>query len=143
MGLLSSPIKKFDSIDALFEDNFYIFLKGYFQTNFSIPELLEQDNLIETLLKGFYLQITGEAPNSVLKKFREVLEKSGESGSIKFISSLLMKSAFLKLKLKSPSMIEKFYDKIGIKDILNECPTLLDLLEQASLLPEVQELKHN
>jgi len=46
-----------------------------------------------------------------------------------------MKNVFLNLKFKSPSSIEKFYSKIGIKDILQECPNLSDLLEQISLVP--------
>ena len=59
MNLFSAPVNKFDSVDALFDDSFYIFLKATFQTNFNIEELLEQDCLIETLLKGFYLSVTG------------------------------------------------------------------------------------
>jgi hypothetical protein len=52
-----------------------------------------------------------------------------------------MKNAFIKLRLKSPTQIEKFFEKIGIKSILNECPNLSDLLEQLSLVPEIQEMK--
>jgi hypothetical protein len=52
-----------------------------------------------------------------------------------------MKNVKLNLKFKSPSSIEKFYSKIGIQDILQECPNLADILEQISLVPEVQEIK--
>ena len=52
-----------------------------------------------------------------------------------------MKNAILNLKFKSPSSIEKFYSKIGIHDILRECLNLTDLLEQMSLVPEIQEVK--
>ena len=101
---------KFDSIDALFDESFYFYLKGSFSTNFSIDDLLEGSNLIETLLKGFYLNISGEAPNCVIKKYRELLEASGKAeGSMKFVLSVLMKNAFIKLKLKSPSQMEKFF----------------------------------
>ena len=54
-----------------------------------------------------------------------------------------MKNAFIKLKLNSPAQIDKFFDKIGIKGILNECPNLSDILEQISLVPELQEMKFN
>lgn len=77
-----------------------------------------------------------------MKKYREMLEASGKAdGSMKFLLSVLMKNMNISLKLKSPSMAEKFFEKIGIKDILNECPNLADLLEQFSLMPELQECK--
>ena len=142
LQLLAEPLAKFDSTNALFDESFYFYLKGSFSTNFSIDDLLDGSNLIETLLKGFYLHISGEAPNCVIKKYRELLEASGKvDGSMKFVLSVLMKNAFIKLKLKSPSQMEKFFEKLGIKEILKECPNLSDLLEQLALVPEVQEMK--
>ena len=84
-------------------------------------------------MKGFYLNVSGEAPNCVMKKFREMVEARAESdagseGAMKFLTSILMKNAFFSLKLKSPAMVKKFYEKLGIKDILLECPTLSDIL---------------
>lgn len=73
MEIVSGPTEQFDAIDSLFDENFYIFLKICFETNFSINDLLEKDNIIETLLKGFDLNISGEAPNSVMKKYRQLV----------------------------------------------------------------------
>ena len=96
------------------------------------------------LSKGFYFNLSGEAPNTVITKYRELMEKSGPADtSMQFALSLLMKNAFIKLKLKSPAQVEKFFEKIGIKGILNECPNLSDILEQISLVPEFQEMKFN
>lgn len=139
MALFEGPTSQFDTIDSLFDEKFYIYAKIIFETNFSIDDLLEKDNIVETVLKGFSFSINGEAPNCVMKKYRELVESSGKSeGSLKFLLSLLMKNVFLNLKFKSPSSIEKFYSKIGIQDILKECPNLADLLEQFSLIPEIQ-----
>lgn len=55
--------------------------------------------------------------------------------------SLLLRSLKLRLKLRSPEQIEKFFQKLGIKELLTECPTLGDLLEQLAMFPEVAELK--
>jgi len=70
MSLFEGPTTQFDKIDSLFEDSFYIYSNIHFETNFSIDDLLEKDNLVETLLKGFSLSISGEAPNCVMKKYR-------------------------------------------------------------------------
>ena len=70
MKLFSDPLNKFDTIDALFDEDFYFCLKGSFCTNFNLEDLLEGSNLIEILLKGFYISISGEAPNSVIMKYR-------------------------------------------------------------------------
>lgn len=65
----------------------------------------------------------------MLKKFREVVEANQTEGaSINFLLSVLLRNAFLRLKLRSPLMVSKFFEKIGIKEILNECPTLSELL---------------
>lgn len=40
-------------------------------------------------------------------------------------------------------MVEKFFEKIGIKDLLNECPTLSELLEQLSMMPDLQKVKYD
>jgi hypothetical protein len=142
MQLFAEPVSKFDGIDALFGEDFYFYLKGTLRTNFSLEQLLESDNLLETVLKGFFLNLSAEAPNCVLKKFRELVEAGGKTeSSFQFLTSVLLKNSFVKLKLKSPSEVDKFYEKIGIKEILTECPNLSDLLEQVSLTPEVQELK--
>ena len=59
MKLFSDPLKKFDTIDALFDEDYYFVLSGNFCTNFSLEDLLEGSNLIEMLLKGFYINISG------------------------------------------------------------------------------------
>ena len=70
MGLFSGPTNQFDTIDSLFDDSFYIYSKISLETNFTIDDLLDKDNLVVTLLKGFDLRISGEAPNCVMKKYR-------------------------------------------------------------------------
>ena len=58
------------------------------------------------LSKGFYFNLSGEAPNSVITKYREMMEKSGPvDTSMQFALTLLMKNAFIKLKLKSPAQV--------------------------------------
>ena len=46
MQLVEGPTKQFDQIDSLFGEDFYFYLKGSFNTNFSIDDLLEGPNLI-------------------------------------------------------------------------------------------------
>lgn len=72
--------------------------------------------MLETLSKGFSININGEAPNSIMKKFRDVMEvHEDKSNPYKFLFRVLMKNSSIKLKFKSPQMVDKFFDKLGIQ----------------------------
>ena len=59
MKLFAAPTKQFDQIDSLFDESFYLFMKTDFMTNFTVEDLLDGSNLIETLLKGFFMKVSG------------------------------------------------------------------------------------
>ena len=86
--------------------------------------------MIEVLAKGMDLRLLGEVPNCLAAKFRQLMEAQGSYGGdkMKFVLSVLMKTAFIRLKLKSPLMIENFFSKLGLKDFLSQVPNLEDIL---------------
>lgn len=71
--VINPPLDKFDEVKSIFDESFYIWLNFAISTNFNVEDLLEKGNIIEALLKGFQIEFSGEAPNSILKKFRDVV----------------------------------------------------------------------
>jgi hypothetical protein len=80
-------------------------------------------------LKGFNLNIYQETNKSALKKLRKLTEKMNKNSNSLMTLLTLMRSTKFHLKIKTPEQLDRFLDKLGIKDIAESTPLLKDILE--------------
>jgi hypothetical protein len=141
--LLQAPLQLYDQVSQSLGEQCVFRLNLHVGTHFTIDQLLQHDNLIETLSQGCSIKFDAEIPSGLMKKGRELLENAylAQQEEPPLLLLLLLRSLKLRLKLRSPAQIEKFFEKLGIKELLTECPTLGDLLDQLAMFPEVAELK--
>lgn len=129
MKKVSDPVtKKSEYIFEQLGENFYSKTEVSFAVNATVNDILEEQ-LAGNLLKGFNLNIHQETNKSALKKLRKLTEKLNKNSNSLMTLLTLMRSTKFHLKIKTPEQLDRFLDKLGIKEIAESTPLLKDILE--------------